>query len=36
MTFAQNYTNVTNQLSQQINLVDIRVWFLIPYFLALL
>ena len=35
MTWAQNYTNVTNQLSQQINPVDIRVWFLIPYFFGI-
>ena len=30
MTFAQNYTSVTNQLSQQINPVDIRIWVFIP------
>ena len=35
MTFARNYTNVTNQLSQQINPVDIRIWFLIPYFFGI-
>jgi hypothetical protein len=30
MTFAQNYASVTNQLSQQINPVDIRIWVFIP------
>jgi hypothetical protein len=30
MTFSQNYTNVTNQLSKQINPVDISIWVFIP------
>ena len=30
MTFSQNYTNVTNQLSKQINPVDISIWIFIP------